>query len=104
MAAPRGKGVEHIVTDLGGLSIGDRQSGSGRGTPWSNPMTPKTKPAHIDDKRGKTLMRKEYQIENIIDDSNSGVSGDPISIVANYIRILSKPSWQLFQYHIGKKR
>ncbi len=31
-----------------------------------------------------------------------GVSGDPISIVANYIRILSKPSWQLFQYHIGK--
>lgn len=32
----------------------------------------------------------------------SGVSGDPISIVANYIRILSKPSWQLFQYHIGK--
>ncbi|CAF1424094.1 unnamed protein product [Rotaria magnacalcarata] len=80
MSAPRGKGVEHLVSDLATLSTGDRQTGSGRGTPWSNIGLPKTKPSHIDDKRG--------------------VSGDPISIVANYIRILSKPAWQLFQYHI----
>ncbi|CAF5143392.1 unnamed protein product [Rotaria sp. Silwood1] len=82
MAAPRGKGVEHLVSDLAVLSTSERQTGSGRGTPWSNIALPKTKPTHIEDKRG--------------------VSGDPISIVANYIRILSKPSWQLFQYHIGK--
>ncbi|CAF3661473.1 unnamed protein product, partial [Rotaria sordida] len=80
MAAPRGKGVEHLVSELAVLSTGERQTGSGRGTPWSNIALPKTKPTHIEDKRG--------------------VSGDPISIVANYIRILSKPSWQLFQYHI----
>ena len=61
MAAPRGKGVEHLVTDLGGLSIGDRQSGSGRGTPWSNPVTPKTKPSHIDDKRGTDPVGEEKE-------------------------------------------
>ncbi|UJR37097.1 hypothetical protein I4U23_029801 [Adineta vaga] len=82
MTAPRGKGVEHLVSDFAGLSTGERQTGSGRGTPWSNTGLPKTKPTHIEDKRG---IRKGYQM---------------IIIVANYIRILSKPSWQLFQYHI----
>jgi hypothetical protein len=53
MTAPRGKGVEHLVSDLAGLSTSERQAGSGRGTPWSNTVLPKTKPTHIDDKRGK---------------------------------------------------
>ena len=52
MAAPRGKGVEHLVSDLATLSTSERQSGSGRGTPWSNTALPKTKPTHIEDKRG----------------------------------------------------
>jgi hypothetical protein len=52
MAAPRGKGVEHLVSDLATLSTSERQTGSGRGTPWSNTALPKTKPTHIDDKRG----------------------------------------------------
>lgn len=52
MTAPRGKGVEHLVSDFAALSTGERQAGSGRGTPWSNTVLPKTKPTHIDDKRG----------------------------------------------------
>jgi len=52
MTAPRGKGVEHLVSDLAVLSTGERQTVSGRGTPWSNTALPKTKPTHIDDKRG----------------------------------------------------
>jgi hypothetical protein len=52
MAAPRGKGVEHLVSDFATLSTSERQAGSGRGTPWSNTALPKTKPTHIDDKRG----------------------------------------------------
>jgi hypothetical protein len=52
MTAPRGKGVEHLVSDLATLSTSERQAGSGRGTPWSNTALPKTKPTHIDDKRG----------------------------------------------------
>jgi hypothetical protein len=52
MTAPRGKGVEHLVSDLATLSTSERQTGSGRGTPWSNTALPKTKPTHIDDKRG----------------------------------------------------
>jgi hypothetical protein len=52
MTAPRGKGVEHLVSDFAALSTGERQTGSGRGTPWSNTGLPKTRPTHIDDKRG----------------------------------------------------
>lgn len=52
MTAPRGKGVEHLVSDLAVLSTGERQTISGRGTPWSNTVLPKTKPTHLDDKRG----------------------------------------------------
>ncbi len=99
MTAPRGKGVEHLVSDLAALSTGERQAGSGRGTPWSSAALPKTKPSHIEDKRGTHRMKVFFFSENFL----LGVSGDPIHIVANYIRILSKPSWQLFQYHIGKK-
>ena len=101
MTAPRGKGVEHLVSDFAALSTSERQSGSGRGTPWSHAMLPKTKPTHIDDKRGTS---SEQDINSkILFVARLGVSGDPISIVANYIRILSKPSWQLFQYHIGRR-
>lgn len=48
--------------------------------------------------QGRITGKKQDQHEFDV-----GVSGDPISIVANYIRILSKPSWQLYQYHIGEK-
>ena len=99
MTAPRGKGVEHLVSDFAALSTGERQAGSGRGTPWSNTAVPKTKPTHIEDKRGTGDRSRSFSSMGIC---VVGVSGDPISIVANYIRILSKPSWQLFQYHIGK--
>jgi len=60
MTAPRGKGVEHLVPDLAALSIGERQAGSGRGTPWSNTALPKTKPTHIDDKRGTYREEKIF--------------------------------------------
>jgi hypothetical protein len=52
MAAPRGKGIDHLVSDLASMSVGDRHGGSGRGTPWSNTLLPKTKPSGMDDKRG----------------------------------------------------
>jgi aubergine-like protein len=29
-----------------------------------------------------------------------GSAGDPVQIVANYIKILTRPQWELFQYHI----
>ena len=29
-----------------------------------------------------------------------GTLGDPVNIIANYIKILTKPQWELFQYHI----
>jgi aubergine-like protein len=29
-----------------------------------------------------------------------GTAGDPVNIIANYIKILTKPQWELFQYHI----
>ncbi|KAG9353937.1 hypothetical protein JZ751_012061 [Albula glossodonta] len=35
-----------------------------------------------------------------VKDSKSGVSGSPIELRANYFRILSRPQWILFQYHV----
>ena len=65
MTAPRGKGVEHLVSDFAALSTGERHGGSGRGTPWSNTALPKTKPTHIEDKRGrmKLSQKRFYAIE-----------------------------------------
>lgn len=63
MTAPRGKGVEHLVSDFAALSTSERQSGSGRGTPWSHAGLPKTKPSHIDDKRG--LWERERDPINV---------------------------------------
>ena len=60
MTAPRGKGVEHLVSDFAALSTSERQSGSGRGTPWSHAVLPKTKPTHIDDKRGAFRRERDY--------------------------------------------
>ena len=67
MTAPRGKGVEHLVSDLATLSTGERQTGSGRGTPWSNTALPKTKPTHIEDKRGTLADEKNiFQVEILV--------------------------------------
>ncbi|KAG9354828.1 hypothetical protein JZ751_001541 [Albula glossodonta] len=35
-----------------------------------------------------------------VKDSKSGVSGSPIELRANYFRILSRPQWVLYQYHV----
>ncbi|KAJ8285840.1 hypothetical protein GJAV_G00031540 [Gymnothorax javanicus] len=35
-----------------------------------------------------------------VKDSKSGVSGSPIELRANFFRILSRPQWVLYQYHV----
>lgn len=52
ISAPRGKGVGRFVSEFPSLRISERANSSGRGTPWSNCSLPKTKPSHIEDKRG----------------------------------------------------
>ncbi|CAF0742824.1 unnamed protein product [Didymodactylos carnosus] len=77
--APRGKGIEHL---MGGLEITPKGTPIGRGREYTYAQVhgPHTRPEHIIDKRG--------------------TGGDPIELVANYIKILSRPEWELFQYHI----
>ncbi|GAA6087858.1 piwi-like protein 1 isoform X1 [Tachysurus ichikawai] len=35
--------------------------------------------------------------------SKTGLSGSPIELRANYVRLLSRPQWALFQYHVDFK-
>ena len=64
MTAPRGKGVEHLVSDLAALSTGAHQTISGRGTPWSNVVLPKTRSNYMEDKRG-THKKDSLYIKSI---------------------------------------
>uniref|UniRef100_A0A671UAF1 Piwi-like RNA-mediated gene silencing 1 n=1 Tax=Sparus aurata TaxID=8175 RepID=A0A671UAF1_SPAAU len=38
-----------------------------------------------------------------VKDSKTGSSGSPIQLTANYFRILSRPQWVLYQYHVDYK-
>ncbi|KAM8759484.1 piwi-like protein 1 [Acanthopagrus schlegelii] len=38
-----------------------------------------------------------------VKDSKTGSSGSPIHLTANYFRILSRPQWVLYQYHVDYK-
>ncbi|CAF0863904.1 unnamed protein product, partial [Didymodactylos carnosus] len=80
-SAPRGKGVEHLIGEFAQMSVHSLGRSSSRSIPWSD--LPRTRPESCIDKRG--------------------TSGDVIPLIANYIKILSAPTWELFQYHIGFK-
>ncbi|CAF1161007.1 unnamed protein product [Adineta ricciae] len=77
--APRGAGVQSVTTDFAAMHVGATRSGrsSSRSMPYS---TVSENRSQIGEKRGE--------------------SGDPINIIANYIKVLTKPEWELFQYHI----
>ena len=94
--APRGSGVQSMTSDFGAMSIassGGAQSSS-RSVFHSNVADVQLKPK---DKRGtiSNLCSRWVLTFHI-----EGISGDPVNVIANYIKVLTKPQWELFQYHI----
>ncbi|KAB5567837.1 hypothetical protein PHYPO_G00237430 [Pangasianodon hypophthalmus] len=43
------------------------------------------------------------QLMEHVKESKTGLSGSPIELRANYIRLLSRPQWVLYQYHVDFK-
>ncbi|KAG7332045.1 hypothetical protein KOW79_003879 [Hemibagrus wyckioides] len=43
------------------------------------------------------------QMMEHVKESKTGLSGSPIELRANYMRLLSRPQWALFQYHVDFK-
>ncbi|MCI4381245.1 hypothetical protein PGIGA_G00249450 [Pangasianodon gigas] len=43
------------------------------------------------------------QLMEHVKESKTGLSGSPIDLRANYIRLLSRPQWVLYQYHVDFK-
>ncbi|KAK3566050.1 hypothetical protein QTP86_025034, partial [Hemibagrus guttatus] len=43
------------------------------------------------------------QLMEHVKESKTGLSGSPIELRANYMRLLSRPQWALFQYHVDFK-
>ncbi|KAI5622106.1 piwi-like protein 1, partial [Silurus asotus] len=41
------------------------------------------------------------QLMEHVKESKTGLSGSPIELRANYLRLLSRPEWVLFQYHVN---
>ncbi len=83
-----------MISEFAGMRVGP---GSGRSSSRSVPYssTSDTQP-QVTDKRGKLIILfLSFWFFDF-----SGTAGDPINIIANYIKILTKPQWELFQYHI----
>ncbi|CAF4140900.1 unnamed protein product [Rotaria sp. Silwood2] len=76
--APRGSGVKGITSEFATMRVG---SSSGRSSSRSIPYSSMSEP------QPQTTEKQ-------------GTAGDPVNIIANYIKILTKPQWELFQYHI----
>ncbi|CAF1184445.1 unnamed protein product [Adineta steineri] len=76
--APRGSGIQSMTSDFAAMRVG---ANSGRSSSRSVPYT--------------ELSEAQPQVTE-----KRGTAGDPINIIANYIKILTKPQWELFQYHI----
>ncbi|KAF4076549.1 hypothetical protein AMELA_G00216250 [Ameiurus melas] len=43
------------------------------------------------------------QLMEHVKESKTGLSGSPIELRANYVRLLSRPQWVLYQYHVDFK-
>lgn len=76
--APRGSGVQGLTSDFSSMRV---SSSSGRSSSRSIPYS--------------RMTESQPQATE-----KRGTAGDPVNIIANYIKVLTKPQWELFQYHI----
>ncbi|CAF3792734.1 unnamed protein product [Rotaria magnacalcarata] len=76
--APRGSGVVGMTSEFSAMRV---TSSSGRSSSRSVPYS--------------SMSEAQPQATD-----KRGTAGDPVNIIANYIKILTKPQWELYQYHI----
>lgn len=94
LGAPRGVGIPALTAELSSVRL---SASSGRSSARSIPSstTNETASSSTGGKQGISTTRS-----NQSDMSFKGTSGDPIHIIANYVKVLTKPQWELFQYHV----
>jgi hypothetical protein len=87
MSIPRGRGLDKLAPHMAGMSIGEHREGRSRGAPIHEEAQRRI----VDPTR---VSFREPGTEKI------GTSGEPVALIANYVRILSAPQWLLYQYHV----
>jgi hypothetical protein len=87
MSIPRGRGLDKLAPHMAGMSIGEHREGRSRGPP-------------IHDESQRRIIDPTRVSFREPGTEKQGTSGEPVALIANYVRILSAPQWLLYQYHV----